>query len=263
MMARTLSMLTCCARIDEATALLNRAGTLLPTTPADPLYQPTATAMKLLASRGELWRHRDVCAYQPALPDQVRISALDRGQPYRLRATGAAGTRRDQATPAGDAGTPYFVATLTATRSWLYGLLCYSPHVGCWLFYWPSRTHCYLIEGPHNPALRDPGAIDAAQQWAAVFLDEEHALNSLLATGSTGPATSVTEWIAIEWNGRLCWVPLFADTPLCSLPIAARHDSTGILHHCRCRHEKAAMTCEPTTLAGRGSAEKDHDGPAC
>jgi hypothetical protein len=174
----------------------------------------------------------------------------NRGQPYRRPA-------------AGDAGTPYFVATLTATRSWLYGVLCYSPHMGCWLFYWPSRTHCYLIEGPHNPALRDPGAIDAAQQWAAVFLDEEHALNSLLATDSTRPVTSVTEWIAIEWNGRPCWVPLFADTDLCSLPISARHDNTGTLHHCRCRHANAAMTCEPTTLAGRRSAEKDHDGPAC
>jgi hypothetical protein len=73
---RTMYLLGCCGRANQASTLLHEGADKLLPSPGDPLHQPAAVTALLLTDPATLRRHRAICVYRPALDQQIRVAVL-------------------------------------------------------------------------------------------------------------------------------------------------------------------------------------------
>ena len=122
----------------------------------------------------------------------------------------------------------------SAGGSWLTVLLGFHIQAGCWALYAPpAHGDRRLPVEALNATQRDPGAVAAAQHWAArhveesdVARQEEEAAESGLPADPLAPV-QVTEWRVVILRGRSFYAPLCNVTPVCETPVKDLLPVTG------------------------------------
>jgi hypothetical protein len=122
----------------------------------------------------------------------------------------------------------------SAGGSWLTVLLGFHVQAGCWALYAPpERDDRRLPVEALNATERVPGAIAAAQEWAARHVEDSDVERQEGEVAESGlPANllapvQVTEWRVVMFRGRPFYAPLCNVTPVCEIPVKDLLPTTG------------------------------------